>query len=100
MPPITAPRAMVVTPHPLATATGVEALRHGGSAMDAAVARSIAQYSHAGGVDRFGEPIIEHVERVAAAVRPEARAVCGPLSSTRFRVCQAGEGREPVDSHE
>ena len=44
-------------------------------AMDAAVARSIAQYSHAGGVDRFGEPIIEHVERVAAAVRPEARAV-------------------------
>src|SRR3989337_255612 len=33
-----ASRGMVVTPHPLATAAGVEALRAGGSAMDAAVA--------------------------------------------------------------
>ena len=38
MPPITAPRGMVATPHPLATAAGVEALRAGGSAADAAVA--------------------------------------------------------------
>jgi gamma-glutamyltranspeptidase/glutathione hydrolase len=38
MPPITAPRGMVATPHPLATAAGVEALRAGGTAMDAAVA--------------------------------------------------------------
>jgi hypothetical protein len=43
--------------------------------MDAAVARSIAQFSHAGRRDRFGEPMIEHVERVAAAVPPEARAI-------------------------
>ena len=38
MPPITAPRGMVVTPHPLATAAGVDALRSGGTAVDAAVA--------------------------------------------------------------
>ena len=34
----TATRGMVVTPHPLATAAGVAALRAGGTAMDAAVA--------------------------------------------------------------
>src|SRR5688572_31735448 len=38
MPPTTAPRGMVVTPHPLATAAGVEALRAGGTAADAAIA--------------------------------------------------------------
>ena len=38
MPSTTAPRGMVVTPHPLATAAGVDALRDGGTAVDAAVA--------------------------------------------------------------
>ena len=38
MAPTTAPHGMVVTPHPLATAAGVDALRAGGSALDAAVA--------------------------------------------------------------
>jgi hypothetical protein len=43
--------------------------------MDMAVARNIAQYSHVGQHTRFGESLIAHVERVAAAVAPDARAV-------------------------
>ena len=38
MPSTTAPHGMVVTPHPLATQAGVDALRAGGTAVDAAVA--------------------------------------------------------------
>ncbi len=38
MSPITAPHGMVATPHPLATKVGVDALRQGGTAVDAAVA--------------------------------------------------------------
>jgi hypothetical protein len=43
--------------------------------VDAATARNIAQYSHLDRRDRFGEPIVEHVERVAAAVPEDARVV-------------------------
>jgi hypothetical protein len=43
--------------------------------MDTAIARNIAHYSHAAQRDRFGEPLIEHVERIAAAVPEEARSV-------------------------
>ena len=43
--------------------------------MEARLARSIAQTIHAGQLDRFGEPVIDHVERVARAVPHEARAL-------------------------
>jgi hypothetical protein len=43
--------------------------------MNPAVARSIAQYSHHKARDRFGGLVVEHVERVAAAVPQCARAI-------------------------
>jgi hypothetical protein len=41
--------------------------------MDAAVARNIAHYSHVRDRNRRGEPFVEHLARVAAAVPPEAQ---------------------------
>jgi len=41
--------------------------------MDPAIAHRLACRGHAGQQNRFGEPVIEHVQRVAAAVPSEAR---------------------------
>ena len=43
--------------------------------MDAIAASAVARRLHSGQVTRTGEPLIEHVERVAGAVPPEARAL-------------------------
>lgn len=43
--------------------------------MDPSVARSIAQCSHVDARTRFGEPLIEHVERVASMVPEDVRAI-------------------------
>lgn len=43
--------------------------------MDVAVARNVACFSHLAARDGRGEPLIEHVARVAAAVPAEAMAV-------------------------
>jgi hypothetical protein len=43
--------------------------------MNDTTARSIAHYSHHGQRTRLGDSLIEHVERVAAAVPSDARAV-------------------------
>jgi hypothetical protein len=59
----------------------------------------LAQQSHVGQRTRFGEPVIEHVERVAAAVPPKARATAllheflerSPVSRRKLR--GAGIGR-------
>jgi hypothetical protein len=57
------------------------------------VARRIACSSHQGQHTRFGESVIEHLERVAAAVPPDSRAVAWlhdlfelvPCSPTQLR---------------
>jgi hypothetical protein len=41
--------------------------------MDPESAHRLARRSHVGQLNRFGEPVIEHVQRVAAAVPSEAR---------------------------
>lgn len=41
--------------------------------MNANVARAVARELHAGQVGRSGEPLIDHVERVARAVPPDIR---------------------------
>jgi hypothetical protein len=43
--------------------------------MDPSVARRIAYANHDGQHTRFGDPLVEHLRHVAAAVPPEARAV-------------------------
>ena len=43
--------------------------------MDATIARDIARASHDGQLTRHGSPMTEHVERVAAAVADDERAV-------------------------
>jgi hypothetical protein len=42
--------------------------------MDPATAHGIASQNHVGQRDRFGDPVIDHLARVAAAVPPGARA--------------------------
>jgi hypothetical protein len=69
--------------------------------MDPSVARNIAHYSHTDDRDRFGEPVIEHVERVAAAVPDEARAVAflhDVLEQTGTSVAElSAQGLAPVE---
>src|SRR6059058_4184974 len=43
--------------------------------MNPAVAHMIARQRHAGQRTRFGEPVVMHVERVAAAVTTDAQSV-------------------------
>ncbi len=60
--------------------------------MTAGNARCLAERTHAGVNDRYGEPLLDHVRRVARAVPPEARAVawlhetleCSPLCEAQL----------------
>lgn len=43
--------------------------------MTTSAARRLAEGVHAGTLDRYGQPLLDHVRRVAAQSPPEARAV-------------------------
>lgn len=45
------------------------------STVDSDIARALAHHAHVGQVTRIGEPVIDHVERVANGVPPEIRAL-------------------------
>jgi hypothetical protein len=77
----------------MTTQTSSSENRLAGRRLVSASAWRLAQLSHAGQRTRFGEPVIEHVERVAAAVPPNARATAllheilelSPGSRTKLR---------------
>jgi len=56
-------------------------------------ARRFAERVHAGGTDRYGVPLLDHVRRVAAAVSPEARTVAWLHEVLEFSDVTAGELR-------
>ena len=56
--------------------------------MEPAIAHTIARQHHVGQRSRFGDLVIEHVERVASAVPPDARAVA--LLHDLFELCPTG----------
>lgn len=59
--------------------------------MEPAIAHRIASRHHAGQRNRFGDLVIDHVERVAAAVREDARATA--RLHDLFELCPTGRWR-------
>ena len=55
--------------------------------MEPGVAQRIASRQHEGQRNRFGDPVIDHVQRVAAAVPPHARATA--LLHDLYELCPA-----------
>jgi hypothetical protein len=55
------------------------------------IAHTIARRHHVGQCNRFGDPVIVHVERVAAAVPRDARATA--LLHDLFELCPAADRR-------
>ena len=96
MAPITAPNGMVATPHPLATTAGVEALRAGGTAVDAAVAANAmlaVVYSNACGIggDAFAM-VWDSAEQRLLGFNGSGRS---PAALTIDRVRSAGHDSMP-----
>ena len=59
--------------------------------MDPGIAHRIASQSHEGQRNRFGDPVIDHLARVAAAVPADAQATA--LLHDLFELCPAASGR-------
>jgi gamma-glutamyltranspeptidase / glutathione hydrolase len=82
-PAVEAPQAMVVTDAPLATAVGVEIMRTGGNAVDAAVATAFALavvYPEAGNIGGGGFMVARMADGSTAALDFREKA---PLAATR-----------------
>ncbi len=97
MPSITSPNGMVATPHPLATAAGVDALRAGGTAVDAAVAANAmlaVVYANACGIGGDAFALVwEPGERRLYGFNGSGRS---PAGLTIDAVRAAGHGAMPV----
>jgi hypothetical protein len=61
------------------------------TAMEPAIAHRIASHSHKGQRTRFGDPVIDHLARVAAAVPPDAQATA--LLHDLLELCPAATRR-------
>jgi gamma-glutamyltranspeptidase / glutathione hydrolase len=88
--PAEAAQAMVVTDAPLATAVGVEVMRQGGNAVDAAVATAFALavvYPEAGNIGGGGFMVARMADGTAAALDFREQA---PLASSRDMFLDAG----------
>lgn len=79
---VIAPSAMVVTAHPLATEIGVQVLKDGGNAVDAAIAVQFALavvYPNAGNIGGGGFMLVRHPDGSAQALDFREKA---PLAAT------------------
>lgn len=91
-PPTFAPRALIATPHTLASAAGLDILRRGGSAVDAAIAASAVlcvAYPHMAGLGGDGFWLVWH----PSDRRVRALDACGPAARLATREYYAERGQ-------
>lgn len=94
-PPTFAPRALIATPHTLASAAGLDILRRGGSAVDAAIAASAVlcvAYPHMAGLGGDGFWLVWH----PSDRRVRALDACGPAARLATREYYAERGHRDV----
>lgn len=73
--------------------TGRRRRHAGGATVTTRSAKRFAERTHAGVLDRYGEPVLDHVRRVAAAVPPPARTVAWLHESFEYTTVSAAELR-------
>lgn len=91
-PPTFAPHALIAAPHTLASAAGLDVLRRGGSAVDAAIAASAVlcvAYPHMAGLGGDGFWLVWH----PSDRRVRALDACGPAARLATREYYAERGQ-------